>query len=86
MEKEKDFKLRQDILQRWATKMQINYFLVDRFLRNFTYKELCRDFILEEKKQGKSYKRLSIKYRLSPKEVRTICDNAKQKEKILASD
>ena len=84
MEEKNEYKLRQDILQRWATKMQINYFLVNRFMENFTYKELCRDFILQEKYDGKSLRQLSIKYRFSIREIRTVCDNAMyEKEKNL---
>ena len=81
-----EYKKRQYILQRWSTKMQLNYFLVDRFLRFFSYKELCREFIINEKQEGKSYKRLSITYRLSVKEIRTICDNARCKEKNLPTN
>jgi hypothetical protein len=67
------------ILQRWATRMQINYFLADRFLHHFSFKELSRCFILEDRENGKSLKQLSIKYRLSMREVRTICDYKKKK-------
>ena len=69
------------ILQRWSTKTNLSYFLVNRFLKEYTYKELCRPFILEDRGKS-SEQRLAIKYKMTRQEIRTILGKCKEVAKV----
>ena len=75
----KEHEKRMWILQRWANKTNTNYHLTSRFMRLFSYKELCRPFI-EEDNERLSWNQLATKYKLTYREIRTILEKCEKLE------